>query len=101
MFTVHRISSPKYFFHHNTFSPDMQPKQIAVYRIAAAIDCRAGACSRRQKMFHFSKENNKIVPAARHFAIQNARREQAPALHQSNKKKRAGVTRPLKGEINR
>jgi hypothetical protein len=34
-------------------------------------------------MEHFSdfpKENNRIVPAARHFASQNARREQAPAL---------------------
>ena len=45
--------------------------QIAVCRMVITTHCRAGACSRRRKMEHFSdfpKENNRIVPAARHFA---------------------------------
>jgi hypothetical protein len=57
--------------------------QISVCRTVAMTHCRAGACSRRRKMEHFSdfpKENNRIVPTARHFVKQNARRETASAL---------------------
>ncbi len=57
--------------------------EIAVYRADDTTHCRAGACSRRRKMEHFSdfpKENKRIVPTARHFVKQNARRETASAL---------------------
>ena len=55
-----------------------QKTQISVYRAVVTAHCRAGACSRRRKMEYFSdflKENNRIVPTARHFALQNARRD--------------------------